>query len=99
MFGEAIGLAIKLLEDSETESRVLLVLTDGNDTGSRVPPVEAAKVAETKNVTIHTIAIGNPETIGEEALDVEVMQAVASITGGRFYQASIAKRIRRYCKA
>jgi Ca-activated chloride channel family protein len=87
MFGDAIGLAIKLFESSETENRVLIVLTDGNDTGSKVPPVEAARVAERKNVTIYTIAVGNPETQGEEALDLDAMQAIADITGGSAYQA------------
>lgn len=87
MFGDAIGLAIKLFESSETENRVLIVLTDGNDTGSKVPPVEAAKVAKHKKVTIYTIAIGDPETTGEEALDLEVMKSIAEITGGGFYQA------------
>ncbi len=87
MFGDAIGLAIKLFEYSETDNRALIVLTDGNDTGSKVPPIEAAKVAEHKGVTIYTIAIGNPETSGDEALDLEVMEAIADITGGGFYQA------------
>jgi len=87
MFGDAIGLAIKLFESSETENRVLIVLTDGNDTDSKMPPVEAAKVAKNKNVTIYTIAIGNPETVGEEALDLEVMESIAEITGGDSYQA------------
>ncbi len=87
MFGDAIGLAIKLFEYSETDNRVLIVLTDGNDTGSKVPPIEAAKVAGHKGVKIYTIAIGNPETSGDEALDLEVMEAIADITGGGFYQA------------
>ena len=87
MFGDAIGLAIKLFESSETENRVLIVLTDGNDTGSKVPPIEAAKVAENKKVTIYTIAIGDPETAGEEALNLDVMKSIAEITGGHFYQA------------
>lgn len=87
MFGDAIGLAIKLFENSETKNRVLIVLTDGNDTGSKVLPVEAAKIAENKKVTIYTIAVGNPETVGEEALDLGVMKAIAEITGGQFYQA------------
>jgi Ca-activated chloride channel family protein len=86
-FGDAIGLAIKLFENSETENRVLIVLTDGNDTGSKVPPIEAAKVAENKNITIYTIAVGDPETIGEEAIDLEVMKSIAEITGGGSYQA------------
>jgi len=87
MFGDAIGLAIKLFENSKTENRTLIVLTDGNDTGSKVPPEEAAKVAEHKEVTIYTIAIGDPETLGEEALDIDVMKSVAEITGGGYYQA------------
>ena len=87
VFGDAIGLAIKLFENSETDNRVLIVLTDGNDTGSKVPPVEAAKVAAHKEVTIYTIAVGDPETIGEEALDLEVIQSIADITGGNAYEA------------
>ncbi len=87
VFGDGIGLAIKLFERSESDSRVLIVLTDGNDTGSKVPPVEAAKVAKQKGLTIYTIAIGDPATIGEEAMDVDVLQRVAELTGGEHYQA------------
>jgi len=86
-FGDAIGLAIKIFEGSETESRVLIVLTDGNDTGSKVPPVEAAKIAHDKQITIYSIAVGNPESLGEEALDIVVLNAIAEITGGNSYQA------------
>ena len=87
MFGDAIGLAIKLFENSDTENRVLIVLTDGNDTGSKVPPIEAAKVAAHKNVTIYTIGVGDPETLGEQAVDLAVMEAVAEISGGSAYRA------------
>jgi len=95
MFGDAIGLAIKLFESSETKNRVLIMLTDGNDTGSKVPPVEAAKVAKSKNVTIYTIAIGNPETAGEEALDIQVMESIADITEGGSYQALDRKQLQK----
>lgn len=37
VFGDAIGLAIKLFRDSTSDNRVLIILTDGNDTGSIVP--------------------------------------------------------------
>ncbi len=87
VFGDAIGLAIKLFDGADTENRVLIVLTDGNDTGSKVPPVEAAKVAKQKGITIYSIAIGDPATVGEEALDVDVLQRVAEISGGGYYQA------------
>jgi len=87
MIGDAIGLAIKLFEGSNTKHRVLIVLTDGNDTGSKVPPIEAARVAQSKQIRIYSIAIGDPETAGEEALDVEVMRSLATLSGGHFYQA------------
>ena len=87
VFGDAIGLAIHMFKESETDNRVLIMLTDGNDTGSRVPPVEAAKVAAVHDIRIYTIAIGDPANIGEEALDEETLERVASLTGGNYYQA------------
>ena len=68
--GDAMGLAISAFENSETDNRVLIVLTDGNDTGSRVPPVDAARVADARDVKIYTVAIGDPETIGEDAMEI-----------------------------
>ncbi len=85
--GDAIGLAITLFQQSETENRVLIVLTDGNDTGSRVPPVDAAAIAAANDVTIYTVAVGDPSTVGEEALDLETLEAVARATGGSSFQA------------
>ena len=87
MLGDAVGLAIKLFEASDTRNRVLIVLTDGNDTGSRVPPIEAAKVARERDVRIYNIAIGDPETTGEQALDLDTLERMAQITAGASYQA------------
>lgn len=98
MLGDAIGLAIHLFEKSATENRVLIILTDGNDTGSKVPPIEAAKVAKDKDVTIYTIAIGDPETVGEEALDFTTMQAIADSTDGYSYQALDREQLQKVYK-
>ncbi|MEM9254274.1 MAG: VWA domain-containing protein [Pseudomonadota bacterium] len=87
VFGDAIGLAIKLFRDSDSDNRVLIVLTDGNDTGSTVPPVDAAKVAATFDIRIYTIAIGDPTTVGEEALDMDTINRVSEVTGGASFQA------------
>ncbi len=87
VFGDAIGLAIHLFEESETRNRVLIMLTDGNDTGSKVPPVDAARVASAYDIRIYTIAIGDPATVGEEALDLDTLARVAEITDGQYYQA------------
>ena len=84
-FGDAIGLGITLFERSKLEQRVMIVLTDGNDTGSDVPPAEAAVIAADKGIVIHTVAIGDPDSVGEEALDEEALKAVARTTGGNYY--------------
>jgi Ca-activated chloride channel family protein len=86
-FGDAIGLSIGVFDSEKTENRVLIVLTDGNDTASKVPPVEAAKVAAAYDIKIYTIAIGDPETLGEEKVDLVVLKNVAEITGGKSFQA------------
>lgn len=87
VFGDAIGLAIKLFRESDSDNRVLIMLTDGNDTGSTVPPVDAAKVAATFDVRIYTIAIGDPASVGEDALDMDTIARVSEITGGAHFQA------------
>lgn len=91
--GDAIGLSIKAFSHSDTKNRVLVVLTDGNDTGSKVPPVDAAKVANQFGITIYTIAIGDPETTGEETLDIDTLQRIAEITSGGYYQALDRKQL------
>lgn len=86
-FGDAIGLAISVFEQSDTQNRVLIVLTDGNDTASKVPPVEAAKVAAAHDIKIYTIAIGDPTAVGEEKVDLEVLAEMAKVTQGRSFEA------------
>lgn len=86
-FGDSIGLAISVFESSTTKNRVLIILTDGNDTGSKVPPVDAAKVAKAYNIKIYTIAIGDPTSVGEEKVDFKILEEIADITGGKSFQA------------
>jgi len=67
--------------------RTLIVLTDGNDTGSQVPPSRAAEIARDRKITIHTVAVGHPAA-GEEKLDEETLSAIARTTGGRYSRAN-----------
>nr|WP_319552463.1 VWA domain-containing protein [uncultured Vibrio sp.] len=95
--GDAIGLAIKVFEQSDqmrgestqaTErEKVAIVLTDGNDTGSFVEPIDAAKVAKAKGVRVHVIAMGDPQTIGETALDMDTITRIAAESGGEAFEA------------
>lgn len=87
-FGDAIGLGITLFERSEVSDRVMIVLTDGNDTGSRIPPDEAARIAADNEIIIHVVGVGDPAAAGEEKLDEEALKAVASITGGTYFFAA-----------
>ena len=95
VFGDAIGLAIKLFKESDSDNRVLIILTDGNDTGSKVPPVDAAKVAATYDIRIYTIAIGDPAAVGEEALDMNTIERVSEVTGGQHFQALDREQLRQ----
>jgi len=88
MLGDAMGLSINLFQDSQVDERVMIVLTDGNDTGSLMPPLRAAEIAADRAVTVHTVAIGDPEAAGEQALDEATLRTVAETTGGGFYRAS-----------
>jgi Ca-activated chloride channel family protein len=85
--GDAIGLGIQIFENSDAPTKTIIALTDGNDTDSPVPPVEAARVAKNRGITIHTVAMGDPATVGEEKLDEETLKAVAEMTGGDFFLA------------
>jgi Ca-activated chloride channel family protein len=88
MLGDAIGLAITLFDRSDVDERLMIVLTDGNDTGSQIPPARAAEIARDKEIVIHTIGVGDPTAVGEEVLDEVALRAVSEITGGSYYYAS-----------
>jgi len=87
MIGDAIGLTVRVFEESEARDRVLVLLTDGADTGSRVPPQRAAEIAAENDITIHTITMGDPESSGAGRVDLESMEAVALATGGSAFSA------------
>ena len=86
MLGDAIGLGIRLFENSKAASRVLIIVTDGNDTGSRMAPDRAAAIARERGLTIYTIVVGDPKTTSEK-VDEAAMQAVSERTGGRSFLA------------
>jgi Ca-activated chloride channel family protein len=88
MIGDAIGLSISVFEKSDLEERVLILLTDGNDSGSKVPPETAARIAADCGITVHTIVVGAAETEGRDAIDETTLRAVAETTGGGFFRAS-----------
>jgi Ca-activated chloride channel family protein len=87
MIGDAIGLGIKLFDAGKARQKVAVLLTDGNDTGSRVPPAKAAEIARSHGITIHTVGIGDPSTKGADLVDAGTLEGIAGETGGQFFLA------------
>lgn len=85
--GDAIGLAIRMFDSSDVDERLIVLLSDGADTNSRVSPVNAAEVAADKGVVIQTIGVGDPEGTGEDRVDLTALENVATRTGGAFFYA------------
>jgi Ca-activated chloride channel family protein len=100
--GDAIGLAVKRLKERPAESRVLILLTDGQDTASSVKPLEAAQLAASLDIRIYTIGIGAdamtlPGLFGSSfgsrrvnpsaELDEAGLREIARITGGQYFRA------------
>jgi Ca-activated chloride channel family protein len=85
--GDAIGLAIHSFDSSEVEDRLLILLTDGNDTASRMTPINAAEIAAQNDIQIHTIGIGNEQARGEDRVDFTTLAVIAERTGGTFSNA------------
>jgi Ca-activated chloride channel homolog len=83
--GDAIGLAIKMFEQSQAPEKVVIVLSDGNDTASKMPPDRAAEIAKDHGIRVHTVGIGDPKGTGEDRLDQDALRKIAETTGGRFF--------------
>ena len=100
--GDAIGLAVKRLRERPAQSRVLILLTDGQDTASTVSLDDAANLAAGLDIRIYTIGIGAdsltlPGLFGSSfgsrqvnpsaELDEQSLQNIAEQTGGRYFRA------------
>jgi Ca-activated chloride channel family protein len=93
MIGDAIGLAIKQFDRSEAKQRVLILLTDGNDTGSRMPPRKAAEIARQKRVVIHVVGLGDPRATGEDKVDYAALNDIVKTTGGQVFHGENQKEL------
>ncbi|RMS45155.1 hypothetical protein ALP65_01651 [Pseudomonas aeruginosa] len=95
--GDAIGLAVKRLRQRPAESRVLVLITDGANTGGQIAPQIAAQLAAEQQVKIYTIGIGaDPQQGGVPGLfgfnpgldlDEPTLRGIAESTGGEYFRA------------
>ena len=109
--GTAIGLglanAVSRLKDSEAKSRVVILLTDGENNRGEIAPITAAEIAKTYGIRVYTIGVGTIGTapypvqtpFGVQIRDVEVkidektLQDMAAITDGKYFRATNNKTL------
>jgi len=96
--GDAIGLAVKRLRENASESRVLILLTDGANTAGEISPARAAELAARAELKIYAIGVGADEMVVQslfgqrrvnpsQDLDEDTLRDVAQKTGGRYFRA------------
>jgi len=109
--GTAIGLglanAVARLKDSEAKSKVVILLTDGENNRGEIAPITAAEIAKTYGVRVYTIGIGTIGTapypvqtpFGVQLRDIEVkidektLQEISNITDGKYFRATDNKTL------
>ncbi|MDR2948204.1 MAG: VWA domain-containing protein [Prevotella sp.] len=104
--GTAIGLglanSVNRLKDSESKSRVVILLTDGSNNAGQIAPLTAAELAASYGIRVYTIGVGSRGTsvarimtpYGMQSMNVSgdfderTLTEIASITGGTYFRAT-----------
>jgi Ca-activated chloride channel family protein len=99
--GSAIGTAVKRLRDSQAESKVIILLTDGRNNAGALDPRKAAEIAETFDIKIYAIGAGTRgkapfvvdsffgKQVVYESVEIDdpMLEEIARRTGGAYYRA------------
>ncbi len=104
--GTAIGLGIanaaNMLTNSDAESKVVILLTDGVNNAGQIDPLTAAEAAKALGIKVYTVGAGRPGQVPypstdlfgrerisyiESEIDEATLQQVADISGGKYYRA------------
>jgi Ca-activated chloride channel family protein len=92
--GNAIGRSIELFEADSVDKKVLILITDGVDSGSEINPVQGARTAALDSIVIYTIGMGDPNA-GLFDLDEKTLKLIASETGGKYFRAIDRKELEK----
>ena len=96
--GDAIGLAAKRFDQQEETSKILILLTDGQNTAGNISPEDALKLAKDQKITVYTIGVGADEMYVQSFfssrrvnpsrdLDETMLTTIANETGGQYFRA------------
>lgn len=93
--GDALGLAIKSLRDDPADEKAIVLLSDGTSNAGTAEPEDAAELAQTLGITVHTIGLGSDDSVNDEQqfqsasadLDEETLKSIAGASGGKFFRA------------
>lgn len=98
--GSALAVATNRMRESETQSKVVILLSDGDNTAGNIDPITAAEISHAYDIKIYTIGIGKEgrvptgtnifgqTTYDENTLDETTLRRIAEIGEGNFYRAS-----------
>lgn len=109
--GNALATAVNRLRDSDAKSKVVVLITDGDNNAGQISPLEAAQIAASLHIKVYTILVGkggmvpfpngtdifgNP-AYTEVQVDVnpELLQQIAKLTGGSYYRATDRETLSR----
>ena len=95
--GDAIGTAINRLKYSKAKSKIIVLLTDGeNNVVTWLNPINAAKIAQDQKIKVYTIGAGAAgAAFGRSmpTLDKEMLTQVAEMTEARYFRATDAESL------
>jgi Ca-activated chloride channel family protein len=105
--GTALATAVNRLKDTEADSKVVILLTDGRNNRGEIDPATAAEIASTMGVRVYAIGVGaagatdgterrlEERQPGTGGVDEQMLRTVASTTGGRYFSASSKEALQR----
>ena len=88
--GLAIGQSVNLLRNSTAASRIVILMTDGENNIPTIEPLAAARIAETLGVHVYTVGVvslGTNPGRSNINVDERALQEIASVTGGTYSRA------------
>ena len=106
--GDALANATNRLRDSETKSKIAILLTDGENNAGAIHPITAAHVAKTFGIKVYTIGVGKAggapipyydPVFGKQYqqilsyVDEETPKRIAEITAGRYFRATDRQKL------